>query len=80
MANQIAITVEEAAKAAGVGRTTIFMELRSGRLKGRKIGRRTVVSIEDLNAWLTSLPTRPVDDQPVKAQHLSREAQYGRAR
>lgn len=58
MAEQIAISVEEAARRAGVGRTTIFMELRNGRLKGRKIGRRTVIAVDDLSAWLDSLPSR----------------------
>ncbi len=49
-------SVEDAALAAAVGRTTVFMELRSGRLKGRKIGRRTVIPLDDLNNWLASLP------------------------
>ncbi len=75
MQGRIAITVEEAAKAAGVGRTTIFMELRNGRLKGRKVGRRTVISVEDLNAWLTSLPiSRPMHGNPNQMPHLPREA------
>lgn len=56
MTEKLAVSVEEAAKAAGVGRTCIFMEMRSGRLKGRKIGRRTVITIDDLNRWLTALP------------------------
>ena len=54
---RLALTVEEAAKAAGVGRTTIFLELRRGRLKARKVGRRTVISVVDLHAWLETLPT-----------------------
>jgi excisionase family DNA binding protein len=52
----VALTVEEAAKAAGVGRTTIFFELRNGRLKARKVGRRTVIAVADLHAWLEALP------------------------
>jgi excisionase family DNA binding protein len=57
MDGRLALTVEEAAKASGVGRTTIFLELRSGRLKARKVGRRTVISVTDLHAWLEALPT-----------------------
>lgn len=79
--DRIALSVEDAARAASVGRTTIFMELRNGRLKGRKVGRRTVISVEDLNAWLTSLPTsRSIPEQTEQVHHLSREAANGRAR
>jgi excisionase family DNA binding protein len=81
MPEQIAVSVEEAGKLAGVGRTTIFKELRDGRLKGRKIGRRTVVPIDELNAWLTSLPTsRSIPEETNEVQILSREAPDGRAR
>jgi excisionase family DNA binding protein len=52
-----ALSVQEAAKAAGVGRTLIFDEIRKGRLTARKAGRRTIITIDALDAWLKSLPT-----------------------
>jgi excisionase family DNA binding protein len=55
---RIAFSVLEAAKCAGVGRTTLFEEIRSGRLAARKVGRRTIIMTADLEAWLKSLPTR----------------------
>ena len=44
MANlKLALTIQEAAAATGVGRTTIFEEIRRNQLIARKIGRRTVI-------------------------------------
>jgi excisionase family DNA binding protein len=53
-----AMSVEEAAKAAGVVRTMLFEEIRKGHITARKVGRRTIITIDDLDAWLKSLPTK----------------------
>ncbi len=50
------LSVIEAARLAGVGRSTIYEELASGRLQARKLGRRTVILDADLRQWLASLP------------------------
>jgi excisionase family DNA binding protein len=52
-----AMSVEEAAKAAGVGRTLLFEEIRKGRITARKVGRRTIIMTAELDAWLKALPT-----------------------
>ena len=52
-----ALSIANACKRAGVGRTFIFEEIRSGRLKAKKAGRRTLVLREDLTAWLQALPS-----------------------
>jgi excisionase family DNA binding protein len=52
-----ALSVEEAAKAAGVGRTLLFEEIRKGRITARKVGRRTIITTDELDAWLKALPT-----------------------
>jgi excisionase family DNA binding protein len=52
-----AMSVDEAAKVIGVGRTILFAEIRSGRLTARKCGRRTLITADDLDAWLQALPT-----------------------
>ncbi len=59
-ADTLAFSVEEAAKAAGLGRTLIFQEIRNGNLIARKIGRRTVILREDLERWLKSRPSARV--------------------
>ena len=40
----------------GIGRTTAYREINSGRLPTRKIGKRTIVTHEDERRWLASLP------------------------
>jgi excisionase family DNA binding protein len=55
---RFAMSVEEVAHAAGVGRTTVFEEIRKGRLNALKVGRRTIITVEAFNAWLNSLPKR----------------------
>jgi excisionase family DNA binding protein len=52
-----ALSFEEAAKAAGVGRTMLFEEIRKGHITARKVGRRTIIAVDELDAWLKALPT-----------------------
>lgn len=51
------LSVDEAAKVAGVGRTILFDEIRRGRLTARKVGRRTIITSDALEVWIKSLPT-----------------------
>ncbi len=53
-----ALGVREAAKAAGVGRTTLFEAIRKGQIAAKKVGRRTIIITDDLDAWLKSLSVR----------------------
>lgn len=54
---KLAYSVEAAAKASHVGRTLIYAELKSGRLRAKKIGRRTIITAEALAEWLNALPS-----------------------
>jgi excisionase family DNA binding protein len=56
-ARQRAFSIQEFSKAYGIGRTKIYEELNSGRLRGRKIGRRTLIAELDAEDWLRRLPT-----------------------
>ena len=40
----------------GPGRTRTYKELKSGRLRGRKIGKRTIITEDDAEDWLRRLP------------------------
>jgi excisionase family DNA binding protein len=47
-------SVNQAAAAAGVGRTTIYEEIRAGEIAICKIGDRTIIEVSELKRWLRS--------------------------
>lgn len=51
-----AFSVEEFLHWASIGRTKFYDEVKSGRLKLRKIGRKSVITISDAHDWLDNLP------------------------
>ena len=53
------LTVLDAANIAGGGRSTIYEELASGRLKAKKLGRRTIITGQALAEWMAGLPAYP---------------------
>jgi excisionase family DNA binding protein len=53
-----AYSIEEVTKLTGLGRSSIYEEIRDGRLRIRKAGRRSLVLPDDLKAWLASLPAK----------------------
>jgi excisionase family DNA binding protein len=52
MDNALAHPVNVAASRLGIGRTTLYEEIRSGRLKAIKIGGRTLLTETDLRAYI----------------------------
>lgn len=48
----LAVSPAEAARRAGLGRTTIYLALKSGELRSLKICSRRLVPIDALKAWL----------------------------
>jgi excisionase family DNA binding protein len=46
--------IDEAARRAGVGRTTVYKAIAAGELKSLKIGRRRLIRAAALDAWLAS--------------------------
>jgi excisionase family DNA binding protein len=54
--SRISYSVNEAAKAAGIGLTKLREEIRENRLIARKLGKRTLINVEDLNTWAANLP------------------------
>ena len=51
---RIAVSVEDAAAMAGVGRTTLYAALGDGSLRSLKIGKRRLIRVESLKAWITA--------------------------
>ncbi len=55
-ADRLAYTISAASRASGLGRTTLFTMIASGRLEARKAGRRTLILAESLRGLLAGLP------------------------
>ena len=51
----LSLSVEDAAKALGLGRTFVFQLIKEGRLKAVKIGRRTLIPVTECEAFLSRL-------------------------
>ena len=56
-AEKVAYSIAEAVKATGIGRTSIFAEIKAGRLHAVKVGSRTIVPIQSLRGWLATMPS-----------------------
>ena len=56
---EIAIPIDEAARRSGLGRTSIYEAINRGELPLRKAGRRSLIRVDDLKAWIDALPTVP---------------------
>jgi excisionase family DNA binding protein len=53
----IALGIVQAARTSGTSRSRIYEALKSGELRAKKLGRRTVILRSDLEAWIGSLPS-----------------------
>lgn len=52
MIEPLAVPIAEAARLGGVGRSTIYNEIANGNLQAHKVGRRTIVKLENLRTWM----------------------------
>jgi excisionase family DNA binding protein len=50
------MSIAEFCQRYGPGRTKTYEELKSGRLRARKIGKRTIITEDDAEDWLQRLP------------------------
>jgi excisionase family DNA binding protein len=77
MRTAIAFTIPEACDASGLGRTSIYALISSGRLRARKHGKRTLILRKDLLAFLEGLPdlTPPQARPPTKRRRSSSAAE-----
>ena len=50
-------SIEDFCDRYGIGRTQAYEEVKAGRLKAKKVGRRTIVPDEAGQEWLASLPS-----------------------
>ena len=52
MSEPIAVSVVEATRLTGLGRSTLYAEIQKGNLKLTKVGARSLIKMSDLRAWL----------------------------
>jgi hypothetical protein len=52
-----ALTIPEFCRWSRVGRTTVYREIKAGRLVLRKVGTKSLILMSDGEPWLRSLPT-----------------------
>lgn len=50
------MSVRSFCESVGIGRTRFYQEVKAGRLRVRKLGRRTLVTTDDAEEWLSNLP------------------------
>jgi excisionase family DNA binding protein len=62
---KIGLSIEEAVRASGLGRTRLYSEISSGRLRAVKCGKRTIVPVTALHEWITAL--KPVSNSETAA-------------
>jgi hypothetical protein len=53
---KVALSIDEVIAATGLGRTSVFKAIRTGQLRAKKHGIRTLILPIDLEAWLSTLP------------------------
>jgi len=61
MAIKEAYSVKEFMHAFGVCRATVYHEINQGRLRAKKSGKRTFISIQSAQDWFASLPDYGVE-------------------
>ncbi len=54
---KLAFSIPEFSQTSSLGRTKIYDEIRSGRLIAKKMGKRTIITLEDGLAYLANLPS-----------------------
>jgi excisionase family DNA binding protein len=64
---QLALTIDQAAKAGGPRRAKLYDEIKKGRLRAIKIGRSTRILVDDFQKYLKSLPAIPPASDPRAA-------------
>lgn len=57
---KLALSVSDFCHSCSIGRTTFYEEVKAGRIRVLKAGKRTLVSTEEAQRWLAGLATRPL--------------------
>lgn len=52
----LAVTINDACRITGIGRSKLYQEINAGRLQLRKAGQRSLIRLVDLRAYIDALP------------------------
>ena len=58
----LALRIDDAARCSGVGRTSIYQEIKAGCLRATKVAGRTVILRDDLRSWLHACRDQVTDE------------------
>ena len=70
-------SINSAAEIIGAGRDGIYAAIRSGQLRARKFGRRTLILDQDLIAFLQSLPDLDLSTPFPREHRRTRHGAHG---
>lgn len=51
-----AMSIDAFCRWAGIGRSLAYKEIEAGRLRIKKVGRRTLITMDEARNWLANLP------------------------
>jgi len=53
----VSLTIDDATQYCGIGRTKLYELIREGKFSARKMGKKTLVLTDELDAYVRSLPS-----------------------
>lgn len=53
---RLALSVKGTANTLNIGQTKVYQEIKEGRLKAVKFGKRTLIPVSSIKEWLNTLP------------------------
>jgi Helix-turn-helix domain len=63
-AKSLALSTKDVTAETGIGLNAQYDAIRTGTLKARKLGRKTIILRADLERWLASLPVLDLSNNP----------------
>jgi len=77
-APRLTLTIREALRATGLGKTTLYKLIDDGKVRRVKVGKRSLIVFEDLQKLVTpedcAMPVRESPGRPRKAERAGVEA------
>jgi excisionase family DNA binding protein len=67
MSNILSMTIADAVKASGIGRTSLYELIGAGKIDACKAGNRTLIPADSLRAYLASLPPADIRTKSRRA-------------